>query len=172
VTEKEFLNGVAKGKFDLIQNLLDILSGNNISYCIIGGLAVNAYVEPVISLDLDIVITTHDISNFKKSVLHTFEIKEFPHSIHLYHADSDLRVQIQTDHRYQDFISNANDKHVLGYLMKVASIEDVLKGKIWTYMDLERRQSKRQKDLADIFRIIESFPNLESLLPHKIRKML
>jgi len=38
----------------------------------------------------------------------------------------------------------------------VASLEDVLKGKIWAYSDEARRKSKRQKDLADMSRIIVS----------------
>jgi len=31
-------------------------------------------------------------------------------------------------------------------------------------MDKERRKSKRQKDLADIFRIIEKYPELKDLV--------
>ena len=53
----------------------------------------------------------------------------------------------------------------MGYDMKVAAIEDILTGKIWAFLDKERRKSKRQKDLADIFRIIEQFPELKKLIP-------
>ena len=53
--------------------------------------------------------------------------------------------------------------------MKVASLEDVLQSKIWAYSDEERRKSKRQKDLADIFRLVESYPDLKELLPESIR---
>jgi hypothetical protein len=172
MTEKEFLNGLAKGKVDIVQTLLDILTGQNIAYCVIGGLAVNAYVEPVVSLDLDIIITANDLDTFKKAVIKTFEMKTFPHSLNLYHPDSNLRVQVQTDKRYQKFILKAKEKKILGYLMMVASLEDVLQGKIWAYSDPERRQSKRQKDLADILRLIESFPELAALLPDDIRNML
>lgn len=49
--------------------------------------------------------------------------------------------------------------------MKVAEVEDILRGKIWAYSDKQRRASKRQKDLADIFRIIEEYPTLKKLLP-------
>jgi hypothetical protein len=48
---------------------------------------------------------------------------------------SDLRIQLQTDLRYQDFISRAATHSVLGYKMKVASAEDVLQGKVWAYLD-------------------------------------
>ena len=60
----------------------------------------------------------------------------------------------------------------MGYVMKVASLENVLQGKIWAYLDKERRASKRQKDLADIFRIIEKYPTLKKLLPKKIKVLI
>jgi hypothetical protein len=61
---------------------------------------------------------------------------------------------------------------MLGYKMKVARLEDVLQDKVWAYMDKTRRKSKRQKDLADIFRIIERYPQLEETLPQNIREEL
>ena len=54
----------------------------------------------------------------------------------------------------------------------VASLEDVLKGKIWAYSDEARRKSKRQKDLADITRIIESYPYLLEKLPDSIKALI
>ena len=56
--------------------------------------------------------------------------------------------------------------------MKVASAEDVLQGKIWAYSDEQRRKSKRQKDLADIVRILEIYPSLSDLLPLSIKKRI
>ena len=61
---------------------------------------------------------------------------------------------------------------VLGYKMRVASLEDVLQGKIWAYLDEDRRGSKRQKDLADIARLVEAFPELLERLPDEIRERL
>ena len=169
---KVFLNGVANSKFDIVQELLDIISKSDVDYCLIGGLAVNAYVEPVVSLDLDLVVASSDIQKLLEAAAEHFQFKEFPHSINLSCTESDLRIQLQTDQRYQDFISRAEKKLVLGYEMRVASVEDVLSGKIWAYMDEERRKSKRQKDLADIFRIIEAFPDLESNLPDEIKSRI
>ncbi len=59
----------------------------------------------------------------------------------------------------------------MGYSMKAATVEDVLQGKIWAYIDEQRRKSKRQKDLADIFRLVEAYPDLNDLLPESIRKI-
>jgi hypothetical protein len=56
--------------------------------------------------------------------------------------------------------------------MEVVLLEDVLEGKIWAYMDEERRRSKRQKDLADIMRLVETYPKLKKRVPNSIRKEL
>ena len=55
--------------------------------------------------------------------------------------------------------------------MNVASVKNVLKGKIWAFSDEQRQRSKRQKDFADIFRIVQSFPELEFMLPDEIRRI-
>jgi hypothetical protein len=49
--------------------------------------------------------------------------------------------------------------------LPVARIEDVLQGKIWAVQDSTRRGSKRQKDLADIARLLEASPQLRSMVP-------
>jgi hypothetical protein len=50
----------------------------------------------------------------------------------------------------------------------VASVEDVLQGKTWAALDPGRRASKRQKDLADIARLLEAYPHLREKVPAEI----
>ena len=172
MTKKEFLNAVSNGKADIVQAFLDTLSASSIDYCVIGGLAVNAYAEPVVSLDLDIVVAADDIETLIEAVESQFRVQKFTHSVNLSTDKSDLRIQLQTDSRYQDFISRATSHTVLGYRMKVAGVEDVFQGKIWAYSDDQRRKSKRQKDLADIVRLIEVQPSLAERLPESIKKRI
>jgi len=169
VTKKEFMNSVSNGREDILQQILDLLNEMKVDYCVIGGLAVNAYVEPVVSLDLDLVVIAEATDNLLKVAEKIFNIEKFPHSMNLSSTKSDLRIQLQTDPRYQDFIARSSIKEVMGYEMKVASVEDVLQGKIWAYFDEERRKSKRQKDLADIFRLVEGYPHLKDLLPESLK---
>jgi hypothetical protein len=173
MTNKEFINSLANGKSDIIQILLDIICKTGSRYCLIGGLAVNAYVEPVVSLDLDIVAAVEDVGAICKAVKDRgLKVEEFEHSVNITSENSDLRIQLQADPRYQRFVSVAEDRNVLGYRMKVARLEDILQGKVWAYLDKTRRKSKRQKDLADIFRIVEKFPRLETSLPQSIQEEL
>ncbi|HEY1338776.1 MAG TPA: hypothetical protein VGF59_14770 [Bryobacteraceae bacterium] len=74
-------------------------------------------------------------------------------------------MQIQTDPRYFAFVERAQRREVLDVSLPVAAIEDLLEGKVWAALDPERRGSKRQKDLADISRILESYPHLRDRVP-------
>jgi len=173
MTGKEFLKHLADGKSDIVQILLGILAETGSQYCLIGGLAVNAYVEPVVSLDLDIVVAVGDIEAICRAAARCgLKAESFEHSVNLTGPGSDLRIQLRTDPRYQRFLSSPEDKDVLGYRMKVARLEDVLQGKVWACSDPLRRKSKRQKDLADILRIIEAHPQLAPSLPQSLQEEL
>ena len=56
--------------------------------------------------------------------------------------------------------------------MCVASREDTLRGRLLAYQVPQRRASKRQKDLLDILRLVESHPKLRKLLPADVAKKL
>ncbi len=169
MTGKEFINAVAHGRTDVLQLLLDILEETASDYCVVDGLAVNGYAEPVVSLDLDLVVVADHLDKVCQiAVAKGFQIQRFQHSVNLSATGSDLRIQLQVDPRYQDFLSGAVRREVLGYEMSVASLEDVLKGKTWAYSDQHRRKSKRQKDLADIMRLVETHPQLKSKLPPEL----
>jgi hypothetical protein len=173
MTSKRFMNAVANSQRDILQVFLDILTQTASAYCVVGGLAVNAYAEPVVSLDLDIVVALDDIEPVVSAAeKHGFKAERFEHRINLTSSESDLRMQLQTDARYQAFIARADERDVLGYRMRVADAADVLQGKVWAYRDETRRRSKRQKDLADIMRLVEALPFLEKLLPSEIRQQL
>ena len=138
----------------------------------IGGLAVNAYTDPVVSLDLDIVVVSNQIKDFSGSLPRGFKLKSFPTRLNISAPVADLRIQVQTGPRYQNFLPRAKRKSVLGYPMRVAAVEDVLQGKIWAALDDTRRPSKRQKDLADILRLVESRSALAPLVPPALKKKL
>ncbi len=173
MTSKSFMNAVANSQRDILQLFLDILTQTASAYCVVGGLAVNAYAEPVVSLDLDIVVAFDDIEPVVSAAeKHGFKAERFEHRINLTSSESDLRIQLQTDAWYQAFIARADERDVLGYRMRVADAADVLQGKVWAYQDETRRRSKRQKDLADIMRLVEALAFLEKLLPPEIRQQL
>jgi translation elongation factor EF-1alpha len=139
------------------------------SYCLIGGLAVNCYVEPVYTLDADLVVIT---ASLPKLAVHLqeqgFKIEEHPHSPNVGAPGSDLRIQFTTDERYQAFLSRSVEGDVLGLRVKVASVEDIAQGKLWAYGDPRRRLSKRKKDELDLIRLAEAYPALKALYPSEL----
>ena len=140
-----------------------------IDYCIIGGMAINAYCEPMVTLDIDCAIVMEHISMLKQELKERgFSVKTHPHTWEITHRESNLKIQIQRDERYQAFIGNAERLSILGYDAKVARKEDVLLGKIWAYSDPERNALKREKDLLDIKRLVQKHPKLKKLVPKKI----
>ena len=141
MTKREFTRRVLNGKKDVIKDFLDRLKDRKIPFCVIGGLAVNAYAEPVVSLDLDIVVAADRLSGLRKDLPAGSRTKTFEHSLNVAFPGSDLRVQVRTDPRYQPFLAKARTKNVLGYKMPVARVEDVLQGKVWAALDETRRPS-------------------------------
>lgn len=163
-----FWKTVAVDKANFLERLVALLSEHGVRYCVIGGQAVNAYVEPVVSLDLDLAVAMDQISQVEMLLGGAFDVKRFPHSLHVSLAGSDLRVQIQTDPRYAAFVESAAAQEVLGLVLPVACLEDVLRSKVWAVQDPTRRASKRQKDLADIARLLEAYPHLRERVPPEV----
>ena len=168
----EFWKEIIVDKSNFLEQFISLLDAHAIRYCVIGGQGVNAYVEPLVSLDLDVVIATGQMDDVTRLLSQHFDVKPFPHSLNIAQVGSDLRVQIQTDARYADFVDRASVRNVLGVKLPVASADDLMRGKVWAALDPSRRGSKRQKDLADIARLVEAYPSLRRLVPDELLKRI
>ncbi|MBM2804800.1 MAG: uncharacterized protein HW419_2693 [Deltaproteobacteria bacterium] len=167
-----FWKVVAADHADFLSRAIELLTANDICYCVIGGYGVSAYVDPLVSVDLDIVIAAKQRSEIERLLGEEFTIERVPQSMIVSTQGSDLRLQLQTDPRYESFLARASVRDVLGIRLPVASLEDVLQDKIWAALDSSRRPSKRQKDLADIARLIESYPQVRENVPDEILRLL
>lgn len=142
-------------------------------YCLIGGLAVNIYVEPVYTLDADIVVIASGLSNLCAHLrAQGFKTEEHPYSVNALAPGSDLRMQFTTDERYQPFLARSVEGEVLGIRVRTACLEDVTLGKLWAYSDPRRRLSKRKKDELDLIRLAEAHPELRSRYPSELQEQL
>jgi hypothetical protein len=146
-----------------------LLDEHSVRYCVVES---NAYVEPLIGLDLEVVIATEDLDRVETLLTGRFHVERFEHSINVSLPDSQLRVQIQTDPRYAGFVSRATAREVLGFTLQVAAVEDVLLGKVWAFLDEARQGSRRQEDLVDISRLIEAYPSLRARVPREVLERL
>jgi len=138
-------------------------------YCLIGGLAVNCYVEPVYTLDADIVAATANLVRLSERLQQEgYKIESQPHSLNATLPESELRIQFTTDERYQEFLPHAVTAEVLGVRVMIACLDDIVRGKLWAYSDPTRRLSKRKKDELDLIRLAEAYPHLKSGYPPEI----
>ena len=142
-------------------------------YCLIGGLAVNCYVEPVYTLDADIVVIAASLPDLTAHLAaHGFKTEVHAHSGEALAPGSKLRIQFTTDERYQAFPARCVEAEVLETRVKIARLEDVTQGKLWAYGDPGRRLSKRKKDELDLIRLAEAYPQLKSLYPGELQDQI
>src|SRR5271163_3537648 len=77
-------------------------------YCLIGGLAVNCYVEPVYTLDADLVLVAASLPELTAHLeAQGFKTELHPPSVNALAPGSELRIQFTTDERYQAFPARA-----------------------------------------------------------------
>ena len=76
-----FWRTVVADHSDFLNRVIEMLGKNNIRYCVLGGQGVNAYVDPVVSLDLNIVIAVEQLATVESLLGQEFRVERFPHSI-------------------------------------------------------------------------------------------
>ncbi len=164
----ESVTGSGSSDFALLVRILN----EHGRWCLIGGLAVNCYVEPVYTLGADIVVAVSDVDSIRQALADAaFAVQEFPHS-NAQMRGSELRIQLTTDSRYQDFLDDTSLREVLGARVPVASLVNIVRGKVWAWSDQTRRPTKRKKDELDLMRILEAYPELRSVMPGEISSQI
>jgi hypothetical protein len=169
LTERQFYDWQTAGGGGDVLRLVEVLERLEIPWCMIGGLAVNHWAaEPLATADVDVVIAHQRVEQAVEALeLAGFQAKRFQWSINL-KGSSKLSVQISTEDFYQEFPSRSVSADVHGILMRVASLKDTLAGKVAAWSDTKRRPSKRQKDLLDVMRLVESHSELKHDLPPEL----
>ena len=168
---RQFYDWQTAGGGGDVSLLVETLERHEIPSCMIGGLAVNPWArEPMATADVDVVIAAERVDEAVKTLRAAgFTAKKFAWSFNL-KGRSQVSVQISTEAVYRDFPARSTPADIHGILMRVASREDTLRGKILACQDPEHRASKRQKDLLDIMRLVEAYPKLKKLLPADLAK--
>ena len=168
MTEREIYDGVfVSGTTDFIF-VAETLRRHGAGWCVIGGLAVNAYATAVYTADLDLVVIATDLEPVLADLRAAdFRVKEFPFSTNAQRragrtetSANMLMVQFTKPDRYQAFVERAVLKPIFGVDVPVASLEDLVQGKLWAWNDTSRRASKHLKDGSDLVRLAEAHPEV------------
>ncbi|NUN02692.1 MAG: hypothetical protein HUU41_16405 [Bryobacteraceae bacterium] len=163
MTMAEFLAGLT-GQPDDWRRALEALRASGQPFCLIGGLAVNYYVEPVVTLDADFaVVAEPGVADALRA--HGFTVEEHSHSINAQYPGSRLRIQITVNSRYAAFPARAAAGELFGVRLPIAALDDLVQGKLWAVADPHRRASKKAKDKADLIRICETHARIVATIP-------
>jgi len=170
MTAKQFYDWQTSGGTDDVMRLVACLESSDIPWCAIGGVAVNHWAEePMVTQDVDFVVAAENVERAIQALEEAgFKAEKHSWSVN-FTGRSKVSIQLSTEEVYLSFPARAVPADVHGILLRVASLEDTLTGKILAWRDGTRRQSKRIKDFADIARLVESHPSLWERLPEELK---
>ena len=166
MTGKEFFDWQTRGGTSDVMRLVDCLERADLPWCAIGGIAVNHWAaEPMVTRDVDFVVASEDVER-AVSLLEAagLSAERFEWSVN-FKGRSAVALQLSTEPFYREFPARAVAADVHGILMRVASLNDTLAGKIKAWAEPGPRSSTHIKDLADIARLVEAHPELWDRLP-------
>ena len=173
MTAKHFYDWQTAGGTDDVMRLVDCLERADVAWCAIGGVAVNHWAaQPMVTQDVDFVVTSDAVER-AVTLLEAagFPSERFQWSVN-FKGRSAVSLQMSTEAFYREFPTRAVPADVHGILLRVASLQDTLSGKIKAWSEPARRQSKRLKDLADIARLVEAHPDLWDSLPDLLKQQV
>ncbi len=173
MTEKQFYDWQTIGETDDVMRFVNAVERADIAWCVIGDVAVNHWAaEPMVTRDVDFVVAADSIGRAVDVLTDAgFRSEKFEFSIN-FKGSSKVSLQLTTEEEYLDFPSRGVAADVHGILLRVASLEDTLTGKIRAWSDERRRQSKRLKDLGDIARLVEAHPELWAKLSGELKSQI
>ena len=173
MTGKQFFDWQTAGGTDDVMRLVDCLERADVSWCAIGGVAVNHWARrPMVTQDVDFVVVAVAVDRVVGLLQEAgFLAERFEWSVN-FKGRSAVSLQLSTEPFYQDFPTRSVPADVHGILLRVASLQDTLRGKIKAWSEPARRQSKRIKDLADIARLVEARPELWDALTEPLKRLV
>src|SRR5258708_2059619 len=111
--------------------VVELLERLEVSWCLIGGIALNAYVEAVYTADADFVVVASELDFVCAELAGLgFEIASHRFSVNAHTLGSALVVQFTTDSRYQAFLDRAVLQKVFAVPCRVAALADIFQGKL------------------------------------------
>lgn len=173
MTGKQFYDWQTSGGTNDVMRMVDCLERADVAWCAIGGVAVNHWAQQtMVTQDVGFVVAAESVERTVSLLAEEgFRPERFEWSVN-FKGHSAVSIQLSTEDFYRDFPSRAVAADVNGILLRVACLEDTLKGKIKAWSEPGRRQSKRLKDLTDIARLVEAHPHLRDILPDELKKQV
>ncbi len=170
MTAKQFFDWQTAGGTNDVMRFVEALEEADIPWCTIGGVAVDHWArEPMVTQDVDFVVA---IGERDRGSRESRFLRREVRVVGDFRGTSKVALQLSTEDFYSGFPLRAIAADVHGIPLRVASLEDTLRGKIKAWSDAEKRRSKQIKDLADIARLVEAHPRLWDELSDELKNEL
>ena len=145
--------------------LVRVLDSANVSYAIIGGVAVQVHhPDPRTTLDIDVAVLSS--ATIPRDALTAAGFKStgsFEHSEN-WVAENGTPVQFTDDPHLASAVRSAEAIPLDDVTLRVIRVVDLVRQKIRAGSDPARRRSKRLSDLVDAQGLLESYPDLRGEL--------
>ncbi len=126
----------------------------------------------MVTQDVDLVVATESVERAVQLLEEAgFKSERFPWSVN-FKGVSKISIQLSTEDFYSAFPDRSVPADIHGILMRVAALDDTLRGKIKGWKDSEHRQSKKIKDLGDVARLVESHAHLWPQLDVELQQLI
>ena len=161
MTAREIYDLALRGGGNDFQTVTELLERLGEPWCLIGGLAVNVYCEPIYTADADFVVIANQLDLVCAELAGLgFTISQHRFSVNAQLPGTGLVLQ------------RATPAEELGVQCRVAALADLFQGKLWAASDPEHRPTKRAKNELDLLRIAHAYPEYLWLLPEALRARL
>jgi len=150
--------------------LARILDSANVSYAIIGGVAVQVHhPDPRTTLDIDIAVLSADAIPRDALIAAGFKATgSFEHSEN-WAAENGTPVQFTEDPGLASAVRAAEAIRFDDVTLRVIRVADLVRQKLRAGSDPARRRSKRLSDLVDAQGLLEAYPDLRAdLTPEEL----
>jgi len=150
-------------KRDDLLLLARLLTEAGIHYAVIGGLALQVHqAEPRTTLDIDLAVLSRDAIPRERLRAAGFEpTGTFPYTEN-WRGPGGTPVQFSGDPSLADAVRRGATIKVEGVPLRVITPVDLVRAKLRSAADPQRRESRRLRDLADIKELIEEHPDISS----------
>ena len=150
-----------------------VLNEARVPYAIIGGVALQVHhPDPRTTVDVDLAVLSREAIPAQALVVAGFEkTGEFEHSENWRFRDG-TPVQFTDDPPLAAAVDGAGEVELDGVTLRVMGIVDLLRGKIRSGTDPQRRRSKQLQDLSDVEALLEVQPELADALTAEERGVL
>jgi hypothetical protein len=145
--------------------LCRVLAESGVDYALIGGLALQVHqAEPRTTLDIDVAVPSREAIPREALAAAGFAVTgSFPYAEN-WLGPGGTPAQFPDDAAFADAIRRATPIDLADARLRVITVADLVRAKLRSAAEPQRRASKRLRDLADVQELLEEHPDVARVL--------